>query len=74
MVLGVFGCDFGFRRELGWYGGAARSGDGVWRCRMVARGVEWCMEVDEGCGKDGNWLEWMMVAAAKGGERVMDDL
>ena len=39
MVKGTFGCDFGLGRELGWYGGAARGMDGVWRWRMVA-GVE----------------------------------
>ncbi|KAM1067547.1 hypothetical protein ACFX2B_022590 [Malus domestica] len=41
MVLGVFGCDFGFRRELGWYGGAARGMGGVWKCRMVYGGGWW---------------------------------
>ncbi|KAM1216916.1 hypothetical protein ACFX2I_013131 [Malus domestica] len=40
---------------------------GVW---VVYGNVEWCMEVDGGCGKDGNWLEWMMVAAARLGNRL----
>ena len=53
MVLGVIGCGFGLRMELGWYGGAARGMGGVWRCRMVYGSVEWCMEVDGGCGKVG---------------------
>ena len=57
MVKGTFGCDFGLGRELGWYGGAARGVDGVWRWRMVA-GVEgW---LGQGVWV---WLEWMKAAA-----------
>ncbi|CAN6554943.1 unnamed protein product [Malus baccata var. baccata] len=41
------------RRELGWYGGAARGMGGVWRCIMVAGVKEWLQQGWKVAGMDG---------------------